>query len=100
MGANTSQKLNIGAGVRFIPGFINIDMSDRADISLDLNRNRLPFDDSSVDLVFTNHTLEHLDEYLYALGEIHRVLKHGGRLLVGVPYVTLTEYNLVNPYYK
>lgn len=95
-----SLKLNIGAGITFIPGFVNIDITDRADICLDLNHERLPFDDNSADLIFTNHTLEHLHEYLHALGEIHRVLKHGGELLVGVPYVTLTEFNLVNPYHK
>lgn len=38
--------------------------------------------------------------YLFSLSEIHRVLKHGGRFLVGVPYVTLTEYDLANPYHK
>ncbi len=77
-----------------------MDLSSRADVSLDLNVDRLPFDDDSVDLVFTYHALEHLDRYLFALGEIHRVLKHGCPLLVGVPYVTLTEYNLVNPYHR
>jgi SAM-dependent methyltransferase len=100
MNNNDTVKLNIGAGLTYIPGFHNIDISDRADITLDLNRDRLPFEDNSVDVVFTCHTIEHLDEYLYALSEIHRVLKHGGQFLVGVPYVTLTEYNLVNPYHK
>lgn len=38
-------------------------------------------------------------DYLHAVGEIHRVLRHDGVLLLGVPYVTLTEYNLVNPYH-
>jgi ubiquinone/menaquinone biosynthesis C-methylase UbiE len=93
-------KLNIGAGLTFIPGFVNIDVTDKGDICLDLNHERFPFDDNSVDLIFTNHTIEHLDKYLHAIGEIHRVLKHGGELLVGVPYVTLTEFNLVNPYHK
>lgn len=93
-------KVNIGAGKTFIPGFINIDISDRADISLDLNHERLPFDDNSVDLVFSKHTFEHFDNYLHAIAEIHRVMKHGAELLVSVPYVTLTEYNLVNPYHK
>jgi SAM-dependent methyltransferase len=92
-------KLNIGAGHTNIPGFINIDISSRADISLDLGKDRLPFDDDSVDLIFSYHTLEHVPDYLFALSEIHRVLKHGGRFLVGLPYVTLTEFHLVNPYH-
>lgn len=92
--------LNIGAGQTFIPGCINIDIAPYADVSLDLNREILPFSDDSVDTVFTYHTIEHLDNYLFALSEIHRVMKHGARLFVGVPYVTLTEYNLVNPYHR
>lgn len=91
--------LNIGASQTYIPGFINVDISTNADLSLDLNTARLPFEDSSVDLVFSYHTLEHLSNYLFALSEIHRVLKHSGRFLVGVPYVTSTKYNLVNPYH-
>lgn len=93
-------KLNIGAGITYLPGFKNIDVSPRAEISLDLNKSPLPFADSSVDLVFSYHTLEHVDNYLFALGEIHRVLKHGGRFLLGVPYVTSTRSHLVNPYHR
>lgn len=92
--------LNIGAGRTFIPESINIDISPEADISIDLNSDSLPFADGSIDLVFSYHCLEHIENYLFALGEIHRVLKHDGALLVGVPYVSLTEYNLVNPYHK
>ena len=91
--------LNIGAGKTYIPGFINIDMSSQADISLDLNIDKLPFEDNSVDLIISYHCIEHIKEYLFSLKEIYRVLKHGGIFLVGVPYVTLTEYNLVNPYH-
>ncbi len=92
-------KLNIGAGRSYIPGFINIDISERADISLNLSNDKLPFEDDSVDLVFSYHTLEHVPDYIFALSEIHRVLKDGGVFLLGVPYVTLTKYNLVNPYH-
>ena len=92
-------KLNLGASSTYIPGFVNIDISPKADIVLDLGKDRLPFADNSVEVVFSYHTLEHIPDYLFALSEIFRVLKHGGRLLVGVPYVTLTEYNLVNPYH-
>jgi SAM-dependent methyltransferase len=97
--ADDAVRLNIGAGHTYLPGFANIDIHPRADITLDLNVDRLPFEDSSVDLVFSYHTLEHVSEYLHAIGEIHRVLRHDGVLLLGVPYVTLSEYNLVNPYH-
>jgi SAM-dependent methyltransferase len=99
MGNATEVRVNIGAGQTRIPGFINVDISDKADISLDVGKDGLPFGDSSVDVIFSYHTLEHVPDYLFALSEIHRVLKHGGRFLVGLPYVTLTKYHLVNPYH-
>jgi SAM-dependent methyltransferase len=93
-------KLHIGCGNTALDGFVNIDILPGCDISLDLNKDRLPFDDNSADVVFSHHALEHFDNYLFALEEIWRVLRHGGRFLLQVPYVTLTEYNLVNPYHK
>ncbi len=92
-------KLNIGAGRTYIPGFKNIDISGKADVTLDLGKDKLPFEDNSIDLVFSYHTLEHIPDYLFALSEIHRVLRHGGHFLVGLPYVTLSEVHLVNPYH-
>lgn len=91
--------LNIGAGATYLPGFKNIDIDSRAEIQIDLSEQPLPFDDDSASLVFSYHTLEHVPNYLFALGEIHRVLKHDGTLLLGLPYVTLTEYHQVNPYH-
>lgn len=92
-------RLNIGAGQTYIQGFINIDISSKADITLDVGKEKLPFEDDSVDLIFSYHTLEHVPDYLFALSEIHRVLKHGAHFLVGLPYCTLSEYHLVNPYH-
>ena len=99
MSAISEVKLNIGAGKTRIPGFINIDIAERAELSLDIGTTPLPFEDSSVDLIFSYHTMEHVPNYLFALSEIYRVLKHGGIFLVGLPYVTLTEYHLINPYH-
>jgi len=92
-------KLNIGASVTYIPDFINIDIVPYADICLDLNKERLPFEDSSVDVIFSYHTLEHIKDYIHALSEIYRVLKHKGKLFLGLPYVSSTRYHLVNPYH-
>jgi SAM-dependent methyltransferase len=93
-------RLHIGSGQTRIEGFVNIDQLPGTDLCMDLNTTRLPFKDGSVDCVFGYHALEHFDNYLFVLGEIWRVLRHGGRLLIEVPYVTLSEYNLVNPYHK
>jgi SAM-dependent methyltransferase len=93
-------ELNLGAAKTYIPGFINIDIHERADISLDLGVDRLPFPDGSVRTVVSHHTLEHVGDYLFALGEIHRVLEHDGELLLSLPYATLTEHHLVNPYHR
>lgn len=96
---DSSLMLNIGAGRTYIPGFRNIDISPLAEITMDLSKEPLPFEDNSVDLIFSYHTLEHVPDYLFALSEIHRVLKPGAVFLMGVPYVTSTKRNLVNPYH-
>lgn len=92
-------RINIGAGRTRVPELVNVDIAPWADVTVDLDREPLPFDDESAELIFSYHTLEHLDNYLGTLGEIHRVLRHGGWLLLGLPYVTLTEYHQVNPYH-
>ena len=91
--------VNMGAGKTKIEAAVNIDLSPNADISLNLGVDPLPFDNNSVDLIYSVHTLEHVENYLYLISEINRVLKKGGCFFVAVPYVTLTKYNLVNPYH-
>jgi SAM-dependent methyltransferase len=46
----------------------------------------VPFPAGSFDAVYTMGTIEHIDEYPDALREIHRVLRPGGRAIVGVPH--------------
>jgi len=92
-------ELNLGAAKTYIPGFVNIDIHENAELSLDLGVDKLPFPDDSVATIVSHHTLEHVPDYLFAMSEIHRVLMHDGELLLSLPYVTLTEHHLVNPYH-
>lgn len=50
---------------------------------------RIPFDNNSVDVIYTSHMVEHLDrrEVLAFLSEAHRVLKEGGVIRIAVPDV-------------
>jgi len=53
--------------------------------ALDLERDKLPFDDESVDLIVSNQVMEHLKEVFWVLHEMTRCLAVGGHLLIGVP---------------
>ena len=45
----------------------------------------LPFRDDSFDAIYSMGTIEHFAETEHAVGEVARVLKPGGRAIVGVP---------------
>jgi len=47
---------------------------------------RLPFADASFEVVWCSEVLEHLFDPRFALREMHRVLRPGGRVLITVPY--------------
>lgn len=47
----------------------------------------LPVSDGSFDAVLSLNTLEHVYELDFALAELHRVLKPGGRLVIVVPFI-------------
>jgi len=54
-------------------------------VSIDLERDSLPFDDGSVDLIVANQIFEHLKEIFWVLHESSRTLRVGGSLVIGVP---------------
>lgn len=60
------------------------DGSDKEFVRADIRE--LPYAENSFDLVYTMGTIEHIDEYRHAIEEIRRVLKPGGRAIIGVPF--------------
>jgi hypothetical protein len=72
-------KLNIGGakGHPSVPGWLTVDIRSNADIKMDISKDPLPFEDDSVDILFSSHTLEHIipQKLSFVLGEFHRVLK-------------------------
>ena len=41
-------RLNIGAGKTYIPGFVNIDIAEHAELAINLSEEVLPFENDSV----------------------------------------------------
>jgi predicted SAM-dependent methyltransferase len=80
--------VNLGSGNRVIQGFKNYDkyVLNNPDVKY-MDIAYLPLPDSSVDVIFCAHALEHLPlSYTdKALREMHRVLKTDGWLYLSVP---------------
>lgn len=53
--------------------------------NIDIERTPLPLEDESMDLIIINQVLEHVKEIFWIFSEISRVLKSGGKLIIGVP---------------
>ena len=94
------RKFNLGCGNKPIAGYINCDFytTAHADLIFDLNQ-KFPIDTSDADLIVADNVFEHLDNYLGAIRECHRVLKPGGKLVVSVPYFR-SKHAFVDPTHK
>jgi hypothetical protein len=81
-------KLNLGCGEFKKEGYINLDNSPQTkpDIVHDLNLIPYPFPDNSMERVFAEHVLEHLDRPFAVMKEIHRICQPGAIVEIKVPH--------------
>lgn len=81
-------KLNLGAGSDVRSGYVNHDIValPGIDVVHDLNAYPWPWGDGTVDELVAKDVLEHLDEFIPAMEEMHRILKPGAVARVKVPY--------------
>lgn len=80
-------KLHLGCGRVIIPGWQNLDFHpEPGAIRCDLSK-PLPYPDASVDLIFSEHFIEHLtrEQGVALLKECRRVLKPGGAVRISTP---------------
>jgi SAM-dependent methyltransferase len=94
LGAGSGTDLDIAASVcpsarRFAvetyPPNVKILQQHHEVISLNLERDPLPFADESIDVVMSNQVLEHVKEIFWILHQVSRVLHVGGHMIIGVP---------------
>lgn len=81
-------RIDIGCGPKKRPGYLGVDHSphEGVDYVCDIERDALPFEDTSVSDVFSSHCLEHLRDPERFFREIGRVAKDGACVEIWTPY--------------
>jgi len=79
--------VDLGCGRRKYPNSIGIDRIKlkSVDIIADLNKS-IPLKSDSVDVFVSFHCIQHLNDFIFVVEEIHRVVKPNGVVKIKLPY--------------
>ncbi len=91
----TPEILHVGSGKRPLRWATTLDINPRhnPDVVWDLNVFPYPFPDDTFDLVVCEHVLEHLENVIRVMEELHRVSKPRARIHVRVPHFSSLNFN-------
>ena len=80
--------LDLGCGNNKKAGAIGIDFNKntQADHVHNLNAFPYPFTDNTFDEIVSAHCIEHLDDVVKVMEELHRIAKPGARIVIDAPY--------------
>ena len=83
-----TSKLHLGAGTKILSGYINHDLVPLTGIDLvhDLESYPWPLEDNSIDEIIAENILEHIDNIVRFMEEIHRITRMGAIIKIDVPY--------------
>ena len=98
---NSPAFLHLGAGTNILRDWINTDYYPHKTNSLHLDITKtFPIPTGTVDKVLIEHVLEHFSqlEARHILGEIHRILKTDGLLILAVPHLGFIQKLISDPY--
>ena len=80
-------RMDVGSGPKPHEGFTGVDLYADAPGIVKAPMHKLPYEDETVDEIYSSHALEHIGKYevVHNLKEWWRVLKWYGRLTIEVP---------------
>jgi len=98
---NEIVKLDIGCGSSKRDGYIGVDKLnfDCVDIVHDLNTLPYPFENDYADEIILDNVLEHLDDPIAVIHELHRIGKNNCKVNIIVPYFR-SFYSIIDPTHK
>ena len=95
-------KLNLGSGNKRYDGYLNIDqdLNSNPDHILNLETDKLPFENNTVTEVLAHHILEHLGNgFFHCIKELYRVCKNDVIIDIRVPHPRHDVF-LIDPTHK
>lgn len=80
--------LDIGCGKNKTPGATGMDINPKtnADVIHDLDVFPYPFPDDEFDLIIGNQVIEHVNDVMGVVAELHRIAKHGALIRLDTPH--------------
>lgn len=87
-GSLESAVLNLGCGLKHREGAVNLDRTPLTapDVVHDLDRRPWPFPDNRFQRVFAFDVIEHLENVVATMEELHRICRDGARIEITVPH--------------
>lgn len=79
-------KIDFGCGHRTKRGFIGVDCDPNSPADVHYAGRVLPFKDNSVDEVWSNHVLEHVENIWETMSELHRICRDGAKIELCLPH--------------
>jgi SAM-dependent methyltransferase len=81
--------IDLGCGSLKKEGLIGVDFVEapNVDFFLDMEKEPLPFENQSVDYIFSSHFLEHIGNHPFVFSEMSRVAKNGAKIELWLPYL-------------
>ncbi|HEY8184908.1 MAG TPA: hypothetical protein VIF64_02500 [Pyrinomonadaceae bacterium] len=85
---NSRRVLNLGCGNQYLPQAINLEVTPdtNPDVVHDLNRLPWPFPDNNFHELLAYDVLEHLDDFIAAMDEVHRICLDKAIVRITVPH--------------
>ena len=85
--------LNLGCGRKHLPHSVNLDVTPETnpDVLHDLNTLPWPLPDNHFSEVLAYDVIEHLDNFMGAMEEIHRVCRDKAKVKIAVPHFSSAE---------
>lgn len=95
------KSLDFGCGSKKLQNSLGIDASGSClpDLIHDIDRQPLPIQDNSFDLIYSDQFLEHVENLIFVMSEAYRVLRPGGIMISRVPYFR-SSYAYIDPTHR